>query len=188
MLTAIGAGALLGGINSLSNVFGSPYSPHALRPYQGIFSLEVLAAVLGMAWAWALVAFGLGWRSATKRLAAWTGFLALSVASVVYYLSDYAFGLNDVFSTGEMTYWIAISVAVGPASGVLGYLARQGQRWSIVPGLAAPALIVMFTYRTGSDHIQPWPYAIAWVLAGVLTIAVTWRWLLMLYRQRLVAP
>ncbi len=188
LVGAAATGVLLGGPNSLCNVLGSPYSPRALRPNEGVFTLEVLAAVLAMAWAWALVAFGLGWFSATKWRAASAGLLALSVASAVYYVSDYSFGLNDALSTGEMTYWIAISGAVGPASGLLGHLARRWQRWGILPGLAAPALVVVFTYRAGSDHIQPWPYVVAWILAVGLTIAVTWRWLLMQRRLRMVVP
>lgn len=62
IIGALLTGLLLGGVNSLSNVLGSPYSPHALRPYpsDGVFALQLLAPVLGTAWAWALVAFSLG--------------------------------------------------------------------------------------------------------------------------------
>lgn len=187
LLGAAVTGALLGGANSLSNVLGSPYSPHSLRPYEGVFTLEVLAAVLGMAWAWALVAFGLGWFSTSKWRAAWAGLVGLSVASAVYYISDYGFGLNDTLSTGEMGYWIARSVVVGPLSGLLGHLARHWRRWGIVPGLSAPTLVVVLMYRAGSDDIQPWPYVCAWIVAIGLAITVTCRWLLLQRRLRTVA-
>lgn len=127
ILTAGAAGALMGGVNSLSNVFGSPYSSHALRPYpgEGVFFLQVVAAVVGTAWAWALVAFALGWWATSAQRSALTAIAALAVAAVVYYFSDYAFGLNDELETGEMAYWAATSVGAGSVFGLLGYLARR---------------------------------------------------------------
>lgn len=104
ILTVVVTGMGLGGANSLSNVFGSPYSAYALRPYEGVFSLQVLAAIIGTAWAWALVAFVLGWWAPTGWLAPVTAVLALALAAVVYYFSDHAFGLNDELETGEMAY------------------------------------------------------------------------------------
>lgn len=182
-LAVVMTGVMLGGVNSLSNVFGSPYSAYALRPNDGIPSLQVLAAVIGTAWAWALVAFALGWWSRTLWLAPLTGALALTLASVVYYLSDYAFGLNEKLETGEMTYWVLVSVGAGPVFGVLGHLASDSRWWSLLPGMTVPALIAIFTfsYPAGSDDIQPWPELLAWLIAATLTVALSSRWLL---RQR----
>jgi uncharacterized protein DUF6518 len=177
ILAAVLAGVLLGGGNSLSNVLGSAYSPHALRPEEGIFSLEVLGAVLGTAWAWALVAFSIGWCSTTKWLASLMGTLALVVAAVVYYVSDFIFGLIDQFEIQEMAYWAAISLVVGPVMGLLGHLARFSEWWSLAPGLAAPVVISMTSQPSGSDHIQPWPQRVAWIIATCLAIAMALRWL-----------
>lgn len=186
ILAAVIAGVLLGGTNSLSNVLGSPYSPHALRPNEGVFVLELLGAVLGTAWAWALVAFGLGWCATTRWLAPVMGTMALVVAAVVYYISDFAFGLNDEFGIFEMVYWVAVSLVAGPVMGLLGYLARSSRWWSLVPGLAAPGVIAIYSYAnsSGPDHIRPWPERIAWILATGLTIALALRWLCL--RRKLV--
>lgn len=188
LLIALVTGVLLGGVNSLSNVLGSPYGPHALRPYEGIFLLEVIAAVIGTAWTWALVAFGLGWWSTTRSSAALMGVLALAIATVVYYVSDHAFRLNDKLETGEMAYWMAMSIGVGSGFGLLGHLARRPQWWSLPPGLTAPFLVVMVSYPAGSDHIQPWPERVAWIVAMALTIAITSRWLRMQRRSKDAIP
>jgi peptidoglycan/LPS O-acetylase OafA/YrhL len=188
LLIALVTGVLLGGVNSLSNVLGSPYGPHALQPYEGVFFLEVLAAVIGTAWAWALVAFGLGWWSTTRSSAALMGVLALAIAALVYYVSDHAFGLNDELETGEMAYWMAMSMGVGSVFGLLGHLARRPRWWSLLPGLTAPFLVVMVSYPAGSDHIQPWPERVAWIVAVALTIAITSRWLRMQRRSQDASP
>lgn len=186
ILTAMAVGVLLGAVNSLSNVLGSPFSPHALRPYpdEGVFFLQVLAAVVGTAWAWALVAFALGWRAPTAWRAALTAIAALALAAVVYYLSDHALGLNEELATGEMAYWAVTSVGAGSVFGLLGFLARGPKWWSLLPGLAAPAVVTLFSYPAGSDRIQPWPEVFAWVIAAALTIAITSRWLLTQRRSR----
>lgn len=178
VLTVAVTGLVLGGVNSLSNVLGSPYSPHALRPYpgEGVFSLQVVAAVVGTAWAWALVAFALGWWAPTAQRAAATAIAALALASGVYYVSDHALGLNDQLETGELVYWAVTSVGAGSVFGLLGHLARRPRWWSLLPGLAAPGVIVVLSGPTGSDHIQPWPERLAWGMAVLLTIVLTLRW------------
>jgi peptidoglycan/LPS O-acetylase OafA/YrhL len=148
----------------------------------------LLAAVIGTAWAWALVAFGLGWWSTTRWSAAVTGVLALAIAAVVYYVSDHAFGLNDELETGEMAYWMAMSLGVGSVFGLLGHLARRPRWWSLLPALTAPVLVVMFSYPTGSDHIRPWPERVAWIVAVALTIAITLRWLRLQRRPTRASP
>lgn len=183
-LAVVVTGLVLGGVNSLSNALGSPYSPYALRPYEGVFTLEVLAAVIGTAWAWSLVAFALGWLAPKAWLAPVTAVLALILATVVYYLSDHAFGLNDNLETGEITYWALLSIGAGSVFGLLGNLARRPQWWSLLPRLMAPAAIVLFSYSAGSDQIQPWPQVIAWVVAAALTVALSLQWLLMRRRPR----
>ena len=176
ILAAVIVGVLLGGGNSLSNALGSPYSPNALRPEEGIFSLEVSPQFLAP--------LGLGTRRVrsrmvltTKWLASLLGTLALVVAAVVYYVSDFIFGLNDKLQIQEMAYWAAVSLMVGPVMGLLGHLDRFSQWWSLAPGLAAPVVIAMTSQPSGSDHIQPWPQRVAWCLALGLTIVIVLRWL-----------
>lgn len=74
-------GVALGAANSLSNAFGSPYSPVRLRD-EGILPLEVLGAVLGTTWAWALAAFLVGWLIGDVRRGGLAGAAALLVADV----------------------------------------------------------------------------------------------------------
>lgn len=77
-------------------------------------------------------------------------------------LSDHAFGLNDELDAFGMAYWAVISVGAGSVFGLLGYLARSRKWWSLLPGMAAPAVVVLFSYPAGSDAIQPWPERSAW--------------------------
>lgn len=135
-------GTLLGATTSLSNAFGSPYnSPHSLRPLEGVFFLEVLAAVVGTAWFWALVAFGLGWWGKSKWSAPIVAVTARVVASCVYYLCDFTFGVNERLEIGEVCYWMLMSSVVGSVLGLTGHLARSVRWWSLLPGLSAPGLV-----------------------------------------------
>lgn len=179
VLAAMMVGVVLGVVNSLSNSVGSPYGSLALRPLEGIFALEVLAAVIGTAWAWALVAFGVGWYASSKWCAVLLPVLALEIAVLVYYVSDFVSKANDELSTGEIEFWGLVSLAVGPAFGLAGFLARRPRRWSIVPGLAAPGVVAFFNacLVQGSDEIRPWPNVVGWVIVGALLIALALRWL-----------
>ena len=84
---AVVLSVLLGGSNSLSNVLGSPYSPHSLS-HDGVFALELLGAVLGTTCAWILTAFGAGWWARRIGAGPVAGVVSLMVADVTYYLSD----------------------------------------------------------------------------------------------------
>jgi hypothetical protein len=173
-VVAVVSGALLGGANSLSNVLGSPYSPRSLSQ-NGIFVLEVLAAVLGTAWAWALTAFGAGWWARRIWAGPVVGVAALLIADVTYYLSDSLTGYAE-FSNGELLAWGILAVPTGLVMGLLGALAVQRRRWSIVPGLMGPAAVALLAARIGSDHIQPWPTVLTWTIAATLTVAVGASW------------
>ena len=179
-LGSVIAGLALGGANSLSNVFGSRYGPHVLRPGEGIWPLEVLAAVLGTAWAWSLVAFGVGWWTRRAPAAAIAGVGALLVADLTYYISDFAFGLNDELAIAEIAFWGVLALVVGSVMGLLGALAHHPAWWSIVVGLAAPAVIAGLARHSGSEDIRPWPLLIAWGLAAALTVCLVARGLMVL--------
>lgn len=89
-------------------------------------------------------------------------------------MADWAAGLNEAFAADEMLFWGALAVPTGVGMGVLGALAAQPHRWSLVPGLAAPALILLLSslHRTGSDAIQPWPGVVATMAALVTAVVV----------------
>ena len=176
------AGGVLGGVNSLSNVLGSPYSPHSLSS-SGVFVLELLAALLGTTWAWALTAFGAAWWSGSIRTGPVVGVASLLVADVTYYLSDSLSGYAD-FSGIEVLFWALLAVPVGLLMGLLGGLAAQPRWWSIVPALAGPATVVLMAGRTGSNRIQPWPTVATWAIAAALTVTLLGMWFVSLARQR----
>lgn len=177
------AGLLLGAANSLSNVVGSPYGPHPWRE-TGVFPLEVLAAMLGSTWAWALAAFGVGWW-VRSRCAPVAGVVALVAADVTYYVCDLLGGISDRFEVESVIVWAVLAVPVGAGMGALGALAAQPRWWSLFPGLSAPVLVAVLHDARGSDHIQPWPAVLTNVLVAVLCVVVVGRWLLLVARRRL---
>jgi hypothetical protein len=122
---AMVSGVLLGGLNSLSNVLGSPYSPHSLS-HDGVFVLEVLGAVLGTPWARILTAFGAGWWARQIGAGPVAGVVSLMVADVTYYLSDSLTGYAG-FSVNELVFWAVLGVPVGLAMGLLGALTGRRQ-------------------------------------------------------------
>lgn len=183
LVSALGCGVLLGLLNSLSNLFGSPYSPASLAPGVGVFALEVLAAVLGTPGAWAATAFIAGTFAHRLWAGPVGGVAALLVADVTYYLSDSINGYAAL-SWDEVLFWAALAVPTGLVMGQLGVLASQPFWWSILPGLAGPAALVVLARPSGSDHIQPWPMQATLVAAGLLlTFAIT-RWLWQMRRTR----
>lgn len=175
---AVVCGVLLGGVNSLSNVLGSPYSRRSLSQ-DGILALEVLAAVLGTTWAWALTAFGAAWWAQRTWAGPVVGVAALWVADLTYYLSDSLSGYAE-FSSGELIIWGMLAIPVGLGMGLLGALAAQPRPWSILPGLSGPGAVVVLASRTGSDRIQPWPAVVSWAVGAALTTAVVASWALSL--------
>jgi hypothetical protein len=167
------AGVALGTANSMSNAFGSAYGPFTRTPGQGVLWLEYLSSWLGTPWAWAVFAFAVGWLTRQPWAAALRATAGLLLAVLAYYVSDAALGLNDRLSVAEIQIWSAIALVVGPIMAVLGVLARGRQRWSLLPGLAAPGVMTYFglTRPGGADHIQPQSQWAVLAAAAVLTLA-----------------
>ncbi|MCB0910932.1 MAG: hypothetical protein KDB60_04860 [Propionibacteriaceae bacterium] len=174
IIAAVG-GLLLGGLNSLSNVLGSPYSPQSLNPGGGVFALEVLAAVLGTPGAWAITAFIAGFLTGKIWSGPLVGVATLLIADLSYYLIDSTSGYAAL-STDEVLYWAALAVPTGLVMGLLGALATQPHWWSILPGLAAPATLAALARSTGSGHIQPWPMQVTLAVAAALAVIILTTW------------
>jgi len=187
-VVVVACGLLLGALNSLANVFGSPYSPRSLRPGRGIFALEVLAAVLGTPGAWALTAFAASWVAGVVCALRWwagplVGITALLVADAAYYFCDDISG----YAQGnliEPLSWAALAIPVGALMGTLGALATRPETWSILPALAGPAVLAVLARRSGSDHIQPVPLVTTYVTAAVLGVFVLASWAVRLHRAK----
>ena len=171
------AGTALGVANSMSNAFGSAYGPFTTTPGQGVRWLEYVSSWLGTPWAWALFAFGVGWFSRRLGAAALLATSSLLLAVLAYYVSDAVLGLNERLSVVEIQFWSAISLLVGPVMAVLGALAHRPRAWSLVPGLAAPAVMVYFGLArpSGNAQIQPWAQWAVLGAAGLLAVALTVR-------------
>jgi len=175
-LVALGAGVALGAVNSLSSALGSPYHPMSLVPDQGVRPLQYLAAWLGTRWAWAVLAFFIGWSSRRLRSGIPRALGGLWLAVFVYYLSDLGLGTNDELSGGEVVIWSVIVIVTAPIMATLGWLARRPAPWRLLAALTAPALMAADTAwaPTGPDSIRPgaqwWVYAGATVLTVVLLV------------------
>ncbi len=169
-------GVALGAVNSLSNVFGSAYSPHSLSS-DGIPPLEVLGALLGTQWAWPVAAFGIGWWTRRSLLGSLAGVVGLVAADVTYYWSDAVSGFSGGLDVFAMRYYAVLAVPAGRVMGLLGALARHEHGWSLVPGLAAPAFVIWFGTQTGPLVVLPWPERITGAFVVVLTVLLLGRWL-----------
>ncbi|MDQ2757544.1 MAG: hypothetical protein M3Y71_13440 [Actinomycetota bacterium] len=183
LLGAAFLGVVLGASNSLSNVFGSAYSPHSLSS-DGIRSLEVLGALLGTRWAWPVAAFGIGWWTRRPLLGSLAGVVGLLAADVTYYWSDAVSGFSGGLDVFSMCLYAALAVPAGLVMGLLGALARQQHGWSLVPGLMAPAFVIWFGTPTGPLVVLPWPERITWALVVALTVLLLGRWLRLPWARR----
>lgn len=148
-----------------------------------MFPLEVLAAILGTPWAWAVVAFLAGFLALRIWAGPVVGVLSLLVADVTYYLSDSITGYAS-FSSPELLYWGALAVPTGLAMGLCGSLTAQRRWWCILPGVAAPVAVVVLARPSGSEHIQPWPTLLTWAAVVALGVAVVAVWVAGLYQRR----
>ena len=182
-VAALLTGVLLGLATSLSNVLGSPYSPASLSP-DGVFALEVLAAVLGTPWAWAVVAFVTGWLAVQVTAGPIVGVVSLLTADLTYYLTDHVTGYA-AFSPIEFLFWAGVAIPIGALMGLCGALTAQGSRWCIVPGLMPVVAVVAFARPSGSEHIQPWPAVLTCTAAAVLGVIAVMVWVRALHRHRL---
>lgn len=174
---ALVSGVALGAANSMSNAFGSAYGPYTTTPGQGVRWLEYLSSWLGTPWAWALFAFGVGWFIRRLGAAALLATAGLLLAVLAYYVSDAALGLNERLSVTEILLWSVIALVVGPVMSALGSLARRPSRWSLLPGLAAPAVMAYFglVLPSGNAQIQPWAEWAVLGGAGLLALALVAR-------------
>jgi len=137
-LNPVITGVLLGAANSLSSGLGSPYGPVAVAPLQGIRVLEFVAAWLGTAWAWALLAFAIGWLTDRLGSAVAGAVVGLISAVLTYYLTDSLLGVNSSLSTTEIEFWSLVALVVGPVMGAAGWAAHRGRGGASSPGCLHP--------------------------------------------------
>ncbi|OYO05269.1 DUF6518 family protein [Enemella evansiae] len=168
-------GCALGALNSLVNVFGARYGGYPLRP-DGVPALQLVGALLGTQWAWALLAFWIGWFARRWRSAVGGALLALWVATPTYYLSDWLGGRTDDFAHGFLAVWMILAIPAALAFGSAGHLGRRPDPWSLLPLLAAPAVVALDRRGGGTLDIQPWPTILQNLIAALLLILVLGLW------------
>lgn len=151
-------GLSMGILNSLSSALGSPYSSHSLAPLEGVLWLQYVAAWLGTRWAWALLAFVVGWFAPSPLAAAVRAVSCLWCAVVAYYVTEALLGVDSTLRVREVMYWLVVSLAIGPSMALLGRTARNSTTWSLPLALVAPAIMVFDTieFPTGPDSVRPW--------------------------------
>lgn len=171
------AGVALGFANSLTSALGSPYSPWSLLPGEGVRPLEYLAAWLGTGWAWSLFAFGVGWVVRPLRSAIAGATAGLLLADLAYFLTDAALGVTPSIHLAEVALWAIVALVVGPVMASAGWAARRPSRWSVLPALAAPAVMVLDTVirPTGPDSIRPTAQWLVYLAAAALAAGLVGR-------------
>lgn len=127
---------------------------------------------------WSIVAFVLGWRAPSVRVAAIAGFIALVGEVTGYYTAAYFADLMDI-SAGTMAivgYWLFVALLAGPLFGWAGYQSRHGA--GLREQIARAALGAAFVGE--GLHllmILPTPNTgLLWIaIAVVITLALTWK-------------
>ena len=137
VLTSTACGAVFGTATSLVNnvpgmleEVGQAHSQDSAATWTAIF----ISLILDSGWAWATVAFLLGWHSGNHRRplkAALAGAAGLIAATVAYYATDLMFGIDAYWPT--VIYWFVRAVVFGVLLGTAGALARRPGRRACLP-------------------------------------------------------
>lgn len=176
LLAAVATGTALGLVNSLANVLGSPFSPHRVTE-DGVWVLQLIGAVLGTTWAWAVGAFCCGWWGRRWWHAPMLAVVGMWCADVAYYLSDWLGGLDDALATEEMRQYALLGTALGIVLGTLAGCTRHGRRWSILPVLIVTTVLCSLRQRSGADVVADAAQPTQSALTFLLFVALTIRWL-----------
>jgi len=199
ILTSMAIGAAFGVTTSLVNnvpdilgEVGQSHSEDSAATWTAIF----VSLILDSGWAWAAVAFALGWITASRVgparvavVAAQAGAVGLIVATVAYYTADLAFGIEVYWPT--VGYWLLRAVVFGLPLGVAGALARRPGVVGLLAGLILPLgaamNMVVFPLRSGlagESSAAGWAQLSVWVAAITGAALVVLRFV----RARRIAP
>lgn len=131
---------------------------------------------------WVVVAYIVGWHSATGRRAVAIATLAVIGEVLGYYIFAYFQGLMDIMlsTMAVVGMWLVVAVVAGPFFGGAGYLAHRGTgiRQKLAMGLLGAVFIGEGLYlMTIHPTIET---GLIWlVVAVVLILSMTWN-----YRER----
>jgi hypothetical protein len=144
-----------------------------------------VSLILDSGWAWAALAFALGWLTGTSarladaaRSGALSGATGLLVATPAYYATDLLFGIDG---GSEIGYWVARALVFGLPLGVAGALARRPGPIGFLARLTVPVgtamSMVMFPMRTGrpgESSAAIWAELTIWAAVVVVTFRLVW--------------
>lgn len=158
---------------------GHAHSEDSAATWTAIF----ISLVFDSGWAWAALAFALGWYSGNDRRplkAALVGVAGLIVATVAYYSTDLIFGIDAYWPT--VSYWLVRAVVFGLLLGSAGALARRpgtaGLLAALVVPIGAATNMMLLPVRTGlpgESSAAGWAQATVWAVAGAGAAFATFR-------------
>jgi hypothetical protein len=119
---------------------------------------------------WACVGMVTGGLMRSWKASVLTGALALLAAVWSYYLLSWVLAPRMAFPFFPLAAWSLAALVAGPFAGIVGGLSQRTDKWSLVPWVAGPLLVVV---ETAHSVIQGQNPDDVWLLlaACVLTIA-----------------
>jgi hypothetical protein len=180
------AGGAFGAATSLVNnvpimlgEVGQAHTEDSAATWTAIF----VSLILDSGWAWAALAFGLGWFSGTPArpaTAALTGAAGLIIATIAFYSMDALFGAGLYWPA--VGYWMVRAVVFGLPLGAAGALARRPGPVGLLAGLIVPAgaaaNMVVLPVRQGlpgESSAAAWAESTVWVAVAIGTVLVVLR-------------
>jgi Family of unknown function (DUF6518) len=178
---AIGAvfGAVTSFVNNVPGLLGEVGQAHSEDTAATWLAIFV-SVILDSGWAWAALAFAIGWPARTPLIGAAAGTAGLVLATATYYLTDVLFDIEMYRRT--VGYWLVRAVLFGLPLGAAGALARRPGRVGLLAALIVPAgaaaNLILFPIWTGVDGESPahaWATAAVWLAAAATTVLVVLR-------------
>jgi hypothetical protein len=146
--------SLVNNVPGILGEVGQPHSEDSSATWTAIFA----SLILDSGWAWAAVAFAVGWLTAPPPgparvavVAAQAGAVGLIVATMAYYATDLLFDIDIYWPT--VGYWLLRAVVFGLPLGVAGALAHRPSILGLICALTVPlgaaTNMVLFPLESG---------------------------------------
>lgn len=187
LISGLLIGAMFGAATSLINnvpgMLGEVGQAHS-QDSAATWSAILASNILDSGWAWAALAFVLGWLTGTGArpiraalIGAWNGVTGLIIATIAYYSTDTLFGIGTDWR--EVSFWLIRSVAFGMPLGAAGTLARRPGAVGLVAALTVPAGAAMnmalfppWRDLPGESSAAAWAEGIVWAAAAIAVALV----------------
>ncbi|WP_250005952.1 DUF6518 family protein [Actinoplanes sp. M2I2] len=178
------ATSVVNNVPGLLGEVGQAHTEDSAATWTAIF----VSLILDSGWAWAALAFVLGWVTGTHPrprvalvVAAVTAAGGLLAATLAYYATDVLFGI-DAYAR-IVSYWLVRAVVFGLALGVAGALARRPGLTGLLALLTIPAgaaaNLIVFPLRNGlpgESSAAGWAEAAVWSLAAAGVVLAVLRY------------